>query len=457
MTLNLDKMKQERADKTISGDIWDVTEGEHNVYIVPPSRDTDEMPSWEFKMHYGLGPKGYSQVMCLEPANNPILVKHEFIEACQKLKLNLDGGCPVCEAVDAGTFTSVKDNETGKPSGRWLWTVMPISTRTDTRAPFVPFPKSEVKGHMCGWTVWDQIMDVFGQCGDITNPDDATLVRITRAGKKLDTKWTIGVDVETVKKSLKLSKDQRALIAALTQPGGDCDPYILVAKQAKPRASIEALMKGPAAAGEYEEQAAPAAEGQTEGDGSFKPPPGKKGAAPAKPAPAAAKPAAATSAKPTPAKGKSSDDALVLKLVQAHGEAPPCFKQDCDPNDPPCQACSFKEPCARAIGVPVPPDPEPEATEEAPAEEGADEAPPGIAVEECQAGVNYHVNGMEAVYKGLAKGKHYFISRRSGKTLVVAPGTVVETVAEEDGGDDDEELRLLEAELAKKAKPAAKK
>jgi hypothetical protein len=444
MAVNLEKIRQDRAARQFAGELWDAPEGDTNIYVACGPRPDDDAPYWHCKMHYGLGSKGFSQAMCLEPSENPVLNDPAFIEQVEALKKNLGGGCAVCEEIAAGRPVSSKEDQDGKPSSRWLFLIMPISFRSDSRAAWQAQPPA-VKGFLCGYNVWDKLCDQFGSLGDITDTNAATLIKVNRQGKKLQTKWDIQPDVETVRKPMKLSAEQVKMLADMVKPGGTCDPLRILASMARERTAVEALLKGlktdDGAYEEVKEGEAETAEEPAKDSGTFKPPTGKK--------------ADAKKAEPKSEPKKApKDDGELKQLTAKHGAPPNCFKIDPDPGEAMCQACPFKMPCANHCGVPIPPDPGSDG--DASAEDSDNASTPGIPVEQAEPEKMYTLGETDDqyVYKGPAKGKHLFTGP-DGKPVKVEPGVTVYPV--EMSPDDDPGLKALEQQLAAKKAKGAKK
>lgn len=450
--VNLEKIKQERAKQQFGGELMDFPEGETGTYIAALPYPDDEVPFASLKMHYDLGPKGKFSCMCLEPSNNEVLNNPNFIAMAKEMEKDLSGGCPACEDIDAGKPVSGKPvgedgKAVGRAGGRWLCIIMPMTYRANPTQNFQPWRSVEVKGFLVGYRVWDAICDQFGSCGDITDPDAATLIRVCRVGKKMQTKWEIQPDIETAKKPIKLGKEHRAALAEACKPGGACDPYKIIVGMAKTRQQMMDALKGIGEGADGYEESKPegeaAAAEESKPAGSFKPPTGTKKAEAAKP-----------ETKPKEAAKKPAGDSELVKLTAAHGAPPSCFKIDADPNDPMCQACPFKGPCASHLGVPPIPDPSGDAS----AEDGdsADAATPEqIKVEEAVVDQLYTFDTDDQyTFKGQAKGKFLFIDP-AGKPFKADPGTLITPVAQAD--DDDPALKALEATLAAKKKAGGKK
>lgn len=460
MPIDLDKMKKERAERNSGNEIWDAPEGDHKIYVCAFPRPTDDIPYVEAKMHYGLGPKARASHMCLEPSYNKLLLNDDFLEHVAALKKSVAGGCPTCEMIDRGESVSGNPDQSGKSQSRWLWIVSPRATRGDARAQFQPWPKDEVVGLFGGFRVWDALMDQFGSSGDITDMDAAMFPRLIRTGKKMETKWEVQADVETIRKPVKLAKPFRDLIASEVRIGGKFDPLVILAGMMRERDDILKIhSEATEAKSEYEDKPP---EAGTEG---YKPP-GKGGkvaaAAPSKPAAASGTKAVAPkpSAKPAANAGAAAANAKLKALIAAGNEVPGCFQVDPDPDADICIKCPFQELCFDHCGV-ARPAPTPDTPDEPTPNEIEMAADDVMTVEACQSGVKYTVDGNIGTYKGPAKGAYYFTGD-DGKPFKVQPGAVVEPVADEVPEETDDEaakMAELEKELAarKKSKAAAKK
>lgn len=461
MAVNVEKMKQEREKRKSGGELWDAPQGETNIYVAPPTRPEDDMPYLEARVHYGLGKKGKAMAFCLEPAECALLGNPAFKEQLKALGKDLSGGCVVCERNDRGEWVSGDPEQDGRVQSRWLWIIAPISHRGSPSGSFAPWGQpNDVKGFFVGYRVWDQISDLFGAAGDITDPDAATLVKVSRTGVKMQTQWVCSGDFETIKKPLKLPPGLRDAIAKATKPGEPFDPYRILAGMARPRADVEKLFKDGGEA-EYEagdddkpddKDAKP-----SNSNAQYAPPPGK--GKPADKSKQATKPKS------------NGEDANMAKMVAERGQPPNCYKIDPDANEDVCKECSWRVECFRHVGVPLPKelDPTQAASKSEPEPESDD--PVMIDVSECVVGAKYLSEGKTVTYKGPAKGKHYFTDD-AGATIKLEAGAKVGASDDTSGSktkvepskpatapdtdDDDARMAKLEAELkAKKAKKAA--
>lgn len=473
--VNMDKLKAERERRKGGGDFLTLPEGETAIYICPQFRPEDELPFWEWKVHYGFLPGEKGMAICLSHKNNPILENPLLVEQLKAIgKIDeekginpLNDGCMVCEELDKGSLS-----DRAKQQSRWTWIVVPMKTRASSGVPWVPWsPTDYVAPFNTGYTMWDSLGDKFAEGGDITDPDRAALVRVIRKGTGQKTEWDAQPDMETVRTPLKLSQSTRSAIQKAMSPGGPCDPYRIIAGMVKSRKDIERLLNGDqqAAADEFEPKksdddkskfAPPGSDkSETKTDEPPKRPRGRPLGSINKPK---TEPAPSSQTK-TPKVPKNGELDLVA-LTASKGSPPPsCFRVDPDSEEEMCQKCPWKVECATYLGVPVPPDPPVvQASGEVESEEQAESVE--IGVEQCELGVSYFVDGKLVEFKGSAKGRYYFLTDE-GESLKLETGVKVMAVGEDSApsGDEqsseaDDDMAKLEAKLAEqRAKLAAAK
>ncbi len=400
MAMDLEAMRKAREEKQRGGDFYTFDEGDTVIYVCGPCREEDPLAFVEVKQHRGKGQKDRSFI-CLNPDSNKVL-NHPALQAyLAEQGKDIEGGCPQCEELSAGTFKGTPEElKRVKASSRYFWNVIPMKYRKDGRLPWQALqPADNVVPCPTPFSVWDGIMDAIGNEGDVTNEDGAIFLRVNREGSgQMDTKYKVQPDSESLKKPVKLSKATREAIAMALAEGGPCDLYKIVANLILSRAEVATRMNG--------------VEVEVEEDEDEK----------AEKAAAAKKPNGARLAtRPTP--GKPAAKAAAPKgkpKADPRGEPPACFKMDCAPTDDECQKCPFKEECAEACGVDVPPDfvavkavgkgkpktaPEPEQEE---TEEEALAVEP-IAAGNCEVGKFYQLpDDTVGEFKGAAKGKAFF-------------------------------------------------
>lgn len=489
MAINLEKMAQDRANAQKGADDFKMPVGDTALYIAPPARPDDDLPYIEVLMHWGLG-KNNQMVMCQDAANNELMRNPHLVEMAKKrgiatgtVKVGKDtkeciaGGCAVCKKLDEGGLS-----ERQKAKRAWLWMISPILARADARKPFAPWPDGvTLVPYLSSFTVWTGIVDQFAACGDITNPEAASYVRVIREGKgATDTKYNVQPHLETVKQPVAISKQLAALIASDMAPGEKCDPYTHLASKLRNEDEVNEMINGTKSGEEYEEEAA-SPEGSAEtGAGSHSPPSaGKPKVAASKPAPAAAPASTGKPAQQAPAKPAASKPVPKPATKPAPKvEDPACFGLDPDPGTEDCKKCPSMAACFAKCGVELPGEGESESAEDVPAasEQPAADEEIVVAVTDCVKDAEYQLvganDGVKVTYKGVGKGKHMFMQVGGTALFKLEPGDHVKqlvTPEEASGPSEDvpgdstddsaaDELAKLERELANssKGKPAAK-
>lgn len=249
MAVDLDKMRKSYEDQQKGGDFISLDAGETLVYIHPPCRDDDEYePTTGLNyvpvtIHYGVG-KNNAMCVSLDPEANPIIV-HPFVKGFLKQrKIKLTGECPVAEALASGEFDDEEADES-RPQTRYLWGATVLGHRRSSKEPWPEINESAKPGVLfVGKTVFDGIMEAFFENGDISDPDNAILLKVKKEGEKMKTKYTVSADPKCLRKAYKLPKKLRAALAKATAEGGDCDLFRVVANLVKGPAEVRALIDG---------------------------------------------------------------------------------------------------------------------------------------------------------------------------------------------------------------------
>jgi hypothetical protein len=326
MGLKLDKAKKAYQDSKKGGEFWTPDEGETRIYLHPPCRDddnyepTDGLNYLPVGMHYSLGDDKKGSCICLDASRNKLLKHPFFLDEYRKAsgtKLDLEQVCPVCQAIFEGRMGDAEAVKASRYQLRYLWGVTPldfarrIGGAATTMSP-TPSP------YMTGQTIYDGVMKIIVEVGDITDMDAAVLVKIVRTGQGLATKYQISADIETVRTPMRMDKAFKRTILEAIKPGGECDLWKITASLMKTPGEITALLSGVRIA-EDEEQpegpAQPACFGRDYSEDEECSACGlaeecaakvleKEEAEKPKPRPAAPKPAAAKPAAPKPAASK---------------------------------------------------------------------------------------------------------------------------------------------------------
>lgn len=245
MGMNIEKMRKDR-ERHEGGLFWQPPEGDSLIYILPPHpEDPDQVSYVEHGVHWNVGRQG-QHAACLDQ-RNPALVHPKVKQWIQKLKINVTGGCPICQKIaDEDLWNTDRDQASGlNYKARFAWLIIPMGFRRTSKDDWTDTPASQrkVRPWICAKTQWDAIGDIFYDEGDITDPTKAVLVRINREGKGLKTQYAISADTKTLKAPLALPKELRAMISkAHVDP--ELNTYKIVAQDIKPRDEVESMLNG---------------------------------------------------------------------------------------------------------------------------------------------------------------------------------------------------------------------
>jgi hypothetical protein len=299
---DLDAMRKDRESHAKGADFYAINEGDTVAYIAPECRPGDPLCYLEVIVHYGVGGKGMH--LCLDANKNKILQSPHMEEFIASKGIDVEEGCPTCQAILAGSYKTEDDKKRVRAQSRYLWNIIPIKHRVNASGSWALLGE-QIVPLMAGYSIWDGIMEGFAGEGDLTDRERALFIRINRKGKgQNDTKYQVQLDSDSLRKPVKLSPSQCALLDAALVPNGTGDLYKIAAGMMKSHKDVKAMLSGVAVATSADEG------GSTEG----------------------------------------SD--------RPEG-APSCYGVDVSSDDPECQACEFKDGCAKIVGVDVPPDPAP--------------------------------------------------------------------------------------------------
>ena len=245
--VDVDKMRKGYQREQRGGEFFTLDVGETLLYIHPQCRADD---SWEptdgvnyapVVVHFKVGKKE-GMVVSLDPELNPI-IEHPFVKRLlKKAKKRLTGRCPLKEALDNGALDDDEADQS-RAQTRYLWGCTPLYHRGDSSEEWRKLPGTP-SVLFAGKTIFDGIMELFFDNGDITDPNAAILCKIKRVGKDMSTKYTISADTASLKKPKALPPPTKAAIAKAIMEEGDCDLFRIVANMVKTPAEVEALLAG---------------------------------------------------------------------------------------------------------------------------------------------------------------------------------------------------------------------
>jgi hypothetical protein len=239
MSVNLSKLKERQSNAKEgrgSGlEFFQVPAGENMIYVAYPYPG-DELPFIEVPVHYEVGPNN-NMVICLDSERNPLLKDERVLVYLEKRGIELSGECAVCKAA--------AEKKAKEVQSRYLWCVVPLKFRRPRKKWREADDADELKLYMCGYTVWDGIVDVFINNGDISDPNKAVLIRLVREGKGMRTKYTISADTDSVRSGgVQLSKPVRAMLREAIAEGSYGDLYKVVGNMIKSPDDVEELLDG---------------------------------------------------------------------------------------------------------------------------------------------------------------------------------------------------------------------
>ena len=251
MALNFEKMRKDKAAKEAArGGNWqNIEQGDTKLYIGGACRPEDEVNYIEVIVHYGVG-KENSMVPCLDDKNYIIHDKRvaEHLAARESgTTLQKRMECPVCAEflkLKNGDADDKKQSESIKRNTRYLFnSVLYGSRKAETGEWNVP-DEQKVATLMVGISVWEGILAVFFEEGDVTDVDKAVLFKINKNGSGMKTKYKVSVDTETIRRPLALTKAVKRSLNEAMEPGKEGDLYKVGADMIKTPQEVEALLEG---------------------------------------------------------------------------------------------------------------------------------------------------------------------------------------------------------------------
>lgn len=238
--IDLESMRRDRkrADKPkFDGiDILTFEELEYLVYITPPVHGTT--PYVEVQAQYQIGPNKRQILNASSLEGDP-----GFLAALEARDLSWDDVAEGWEMAEAYAKAN-RGNKRIQLKDKWYFGCVVLATRRSSRDDWEWEDKPEFQAIAAGKTIFNGITDVFFDEGDITDPDAAILIRITRKGQKLETEYTIRVDSDSLREPHQLDPDLWDRLEKQLVPGGDADLMRLVAQLVRSSEKVEAVLDG---------------------------------------------------------------------------------------------------------------------------------------------------------------------------------------------------------------------
>lgn len=324
-TLDPKAVREDRERR--GGDLYTLREGTTVAYLCQPCREDDRLNYIKVGVHYGLrrGP-----TLCLDSSRNPIWGNPNFLEIMKEKGIKTPARCPACSRADKLFRRATTEKEKEEPrrikyQDKYLWNLIPIGHRSPDRDELA-FDEPDLVQLLSGETIWEDITQIICEEGNITKPEEAVFIRMTRKGAKGDkqTKYTTVVDTESVKSPKSLPKAIRGRLAKALQPGGEGDLYAIATGWYVDIETMSDLLD----ASEFDEEVehdATASESSTP--------------------PRRARRVAADDEEGTGLEDKTAADGDGEGEIKLPKGKRKCFGSDFDPSDDECQECEFRKMC----------------------------------------------------------------------------------------------------------------
>ena len=241
----MEKLK-EFADSQKKGEFYNFEQGETLVYIHPPCREDDDheptngMNFIPVAVHYGIGKAKVA--ISLDPVDNPI-IEHPFIKDALKKrrkKIKLTGKCPIKAQLEGDDWTD-EEVDAAKLQMKFFWGITPVGFRKSRKKRFVDLDDGPCVC-MANATINSGFMDAMLEYDDVSNPDEAVLVRVKRTGTGMNSKYEVTIDPETAHTPKAFSaKEKKRLFAAMEN---QCDLFSVVANMIRSPEEIQSLIYG---------------------------------------------------------------------------------------------------------------------------------------------------------------------------------------------------------------------
>lgn len=245
MPVDFNKWRKQRATSAAAysrgGDFYSIPEGTTILYVCPGPEPLG-LPYLEIATHRNVGDK---MVACFRQPNpglwDEAMASVRAAKGVTEVVTDSDGNevplpCDVCDFLESGEASAEQiksfGNEAMGVSPVRLFCVVPVGKVVrdaggSIRREFFP-DASQVPAVMFGpGGFYDDFCDAMDLNGDVTDPEAARYMLVTKAKKtgKGKGKFTYSavVDPETVRQPVRLSKSLRAKVRDATAPGKACD------------------------------------------------------------------------------------------------------------------------------------------------------------------------------------------------------------------------------------------
>lgn len=247
--VDISRMKKRYEEEKRGGELWTPEGGYTLVYAHPLCRPDDDFEDTKglnyirMVVHHGVGGKN-QMIVCLDPKQNPFLKHPEVKKMLKQRNVRIQGEtCPVCAELASGGMDD-EEADRSRPQTKYLWGITPLFHKDKPTSDWSKLtPRPSVA--MFGKTIYDGMMDMYCNAGDISELDAAVLAQVYREGKgKNDTKYKVTADMRTTRTPFQFKGALRDLIMKAVAPGGDCDLFKVAANMTKGTAEAKAAVSG---------------------------------------------------------------------------------------------------------------------------------------------------------------------------------------------------------------------
>jgi len=245
--VNLKKMRRAHEEQQKFSDDIKFEKGETLCYVHPMCRGgadewepTAELNYVPITLHYGL--KDRRMAASLDPDINPILTHPWIKELLKSKRIRLPSTCPIQEALNDGRL----DAQDCRAQTKYIWGITPLAHRLKSSQEWTALDNIKPGTILAGKQIYDGIMEVFFDEGDITDPAAAVLIRVIKSGRDMNTKYVIKPDPDTAKSKYAVPKKLRAKLDKALMANGDCDLFKAAFDFIKSPADLEPLINGAA-------------------------------------------------------------------------------------------------------------------------------------------------------------------------------------------------------------------
>jgi hypothetical protein len=250
---NLHRKRAEQSENlggSGGGDLHKFKVGQTLCYMMPPGREEDPTPFLEYETHYEVGPNKRMIVNLNNLRDNPVVA--DMVDS----KFGWDdaeAGWDYLGNVIAKAGAKMKRQKAKKTA---LFCIVPLAYRKSSRYDWEDLAVGPVACR-AGSQVYDGINDVMFDYDDITNPDGATLLIVTRKGEGMNTEYTVKADPDSTREPYVVDDKLWEKVETALEPDGKCDLYKILVNWVRSDDDIRAVIAGQDGGSEEDEEDEP--------------------------------------------------------------------------------------------------------------------------------------------------------------------------------------------------------